>query len=324
MKEEYKEDKKMKKQNKKQAKKNAMFRKLRKYVKDKYDKEVTKKEKKLGRELDRKEKKKIIDHIINSVGIQAMASRTAVSVAFTGPKISTLALPEGKTPVKEENEKIEETPEVKEEVVAKEEVVKVENKKEINQEEKDKIEAVETEIDNIENGEEAKIWLKNLYLEKYYETAKKDGDISSLNINILNKNVENMYKTVNGEYITSIDKKEAAENILEKKGINYEPVLSGKVYMAINAEDGKIIDCANKINDEYHKVIVAEDYKGKKNTKKSTLVELGGITPTAFYLMDLYNQQDQYQEKYNKTNPILEIKINDAKRILKGRYSNTF
>ena len=66
------------------------------------------------------------------------------------------------------------------------------------------------------------------------------------------------------------------------------------------------------------------DYKGKKNTKKSTLVELGGITPTAFYLMDLYNQQDQYQEKYNKTNPILEIKINDAKRILKGRYSNTF
>ena len=24
------------------------------------------------------------------------------------------------------------------------------------------------------------------------------------------------------------------------------------------------------------------------------------------------------------TNPILEIKINDAKRILKGRYSNTF
>ena len=199
MKEEYKEDKKMKKQNKKQAKKNAMFRKLRKYVKDKYDKEVTKKEKKLGRELDRKEKKKIIDHIINSVGIQAMASRTAVSVAFTGPKISTLALPEGKTPVKEENEKIEETPEVKEEVVAKEEVVKVENKKEINQEEKDKIEAVETEIDNIENSEEAKIWLKNLYLEKYYETAKKDGDIPSLNINILNKNVENMYKTVNGD-----------------------------------------------------------------------------------------------------------------------------
>ena len=88
MKEEYKEDKKMKKQNKKQAKKNAMFRKLRKYVKDKYDKEVTKKEKKLGRELDRKEKKKIIDHIINSVGIQAMASRTAVSVALDG-KIST-------------------------------------------------------------------------------------------------------------------------------------------------------------------------------------------------------------------------------------------
>lgn len=323
MKEEYKEDKKMKKQNKKQAKKNAMFRKLRKYVKDKYDKEVTKKEKKLGRELDRKEKKKIIDHIINSVGIQAMASRTAVSVAFTGPKISTLALPEGKIPVKEEDKEIEEIPEVKEEVVA-EEVVKVENKKEINQEEKDKIEAVETEIDNIENSEEAKIWLKNLYLEKYYETSEKDGEMQPLNINILNKNVENMYKTINGEYVTSVDKKEAAESILEKKGIKYEPVLSGKVYMTINTEDGKIIDCANKINDEYHKVIVAEDYKGKKNTKKSTLVELGGITPTAFYLMDLYNQQDQYQEKYNKTNPILEIKINDAKRILKGRYSNTF
>lgn len=323
MKEEYKEDKKMKKQNKKQAKKNAMFRKLRKYVKDKYDKEIAKKEKKLGRELDRKEKKKIIDHIINSVGIQAMASRTAVSVAFTGPKISTLALPEGKIPVKEEDKEIEEIPEVKEEVVA-EEVVKVENKKEINQEEKDKIEAVETEIDNIENGEEAKIWLKNLYLEKYYESANKDGDIQSLNINILNKNVENMYKTINGEYVTFIDKKEAAESILEKKGIEYESVLSGKVYMAINTEDGKIIDCANKVNDEYHKVIVAEDYKGKKNTKKSILVELGGITPTAFYLMDLYNQQDQYQEKYNKTNPILEIKINDAKRILKGRYSNTF
>ena len=323
MKEEYKEDKKMKKQNKKQAKKNAMFRKLRKYVKDKYDKEVSKKEKKLGRELDRKEKKKIIDHIINSVGIQAMASRTAVSVAFTGPKISTLALPEGKIPVKEEDKEIEEIPEVKEEVVA-EEVVKVENKKEINQEEKDKIKAVETEIDNIENSEEAKIWLKNLYLEKYYESANKDEDIQLLNINILNKNVENMYKTINGEYVTSVDKKEAAESILEKKGIKYEPVLSGKVYMTINTEDGKIIDCANKINDEYHKVIVAEDYKGKKNTKKSTLVELGGITPTAFYLMDLYNQQDQYQEKYNKTNPILEIKINDAKRILKGRYSNTF
>lgn len=323
MKEEYKEDKKMKKQNKKQAKKNAMFRKLRKYVKDKYDKEVSKKEKKLGRELDRKEKKKIIDHIINSVGIQAMASRTAVSVAFTGPKISTLALPEGKIPVKEEDKKIEEIPEVKEEVVA-EEVVKVENKKEINQEEKDKIKTVETEIDNIENSEEAKIWLKNLYLEKYYESANKDEDIQLLNINILNKNVENMYKTINGEYVTSVDKKEAAESILEKKGIKYEPVLSGKVYMTINTEDGKIIDCANKINDEYHKVIVAEDYKGKKNTKKSTLVELGGITPTAFYLMDLYNQQDQYQEKYNKTNPILEIKINDAKRILKGRYSNTF
>ena len=323
MKEEYKEDKKMKKQNKKQAKKNAMFRKLRKYVKDKYDKEIAKKEKKLGRELDRKEKKKIIDHIINSVGIQAMASRTAVSVAFTGPKISTLALPEGKIPVKEEDKEIEEIPEVKEEVVA-EEVVKVENKKEINQEEKDKIEAVETEIDNIENSEEAKIWLKNLYLEKYYESANKDEDIQLLNINILNKNVENMYKTINGEYVTSVDKKEAAESILEKKGIKYEPVLSGKVYMTINTEDGKIIDCANKINDEYHKVIVAGDYKGKKNTKKSTLVELGGITPTAFYLMDLYNQQDQYQEKYNKTNPILEIKINDAKRILKGRYSNTF
>lgn len=323
MKEEYKEDKKMKKQNKKQAKKNAMFRKLRKYVKDKYDKEIAKKEKKLGRELDRKEKKKIIDHIINSVGIQAMASRTAVSVAFTGPKISTLALPEGKIPVKEEDKEIEEIPEVKEEVVA-EEVIKVENKKEINQEEKDKIEAVETEIDNIENSEEAKIWLKNLYLEKYYETSEKDGEMQPLNINILNKNVENMYKTINGEYVTSVDKKEAAESILEKKGIKYEPVLSGKVYMTINTEDGKIIDCANKINDEYHKVIVAEDYKGKKNTKKSTLVELGGITPTAFYLMDLYNQQDQYQEKYNKTNPILEIKINDAKRILKGRYSNTF
>lgn len=321
MKEEYKEDKKMKKQNKKQAKKNAMFRKLRKYVKDKYDKEVAKKEKKLGRELEKKEKKKIIDHIINSVGIQAMASRTAVSVAFTGPKISTLALPEGKAQVKEQTEKTEKTSEVKEEVV-----VKVENKKEpkINKEEKDKIEAVEAEIDNIENSEEAKIWLKNLYLEKYYESSEKDGEVQPLNINILNKNVESMYKTVNGEYITSIDKKEAAENILEKKGIKYEPVLSGKVYMAVNAEDGKIIDCANKINDEYHKVIVAENYKNKKNTEKSTLVKLGGITPTTFYLMDLYNQQDQYQEKYNKTNPILEIKINDAKRILKGRYSNTF
>lgn len=321
MKEEYKEDKKMKKQNKKQAKKNAMFRKLRKYVKDKYDKEVAKKEKRLGRELEKKEKKKIIDHIINSVGIQAMASRTAVSVAFTGPKILTLALPEGKAQVKEQTEKTEKTSEVKEEVV-----VKVENKKEpkINKEEKDKIEAVEAEIDNIENSEEAKIWLKNLYLEKYYESSEKDGEVQPLNINILNKNVENMYKTVNGEYITSIDKKEAAENILEKKGIKYEPVLSGKVYMAVNAEGGKIIDCANKINDEYHKVIVAENYKNKKNTEKSTLVKLGGITPTTFYLMDLYNQQDQYQEKYNKTNPILEIKINDAKRILKGRYSNTF
>ena len=49
--EEYKEDKKIKKQNKKQAKRNAMFRKLRKYVKEKYDKEIAKKEKKLGRTL---------------------------------------------------------------------------------------------------------------------------------------------------------------------------------------------------------------------------------------------------------------------------------
>ena len=62
--EEYKEDKKMKKQNKKQAKRNAMFRKLRKYVKEKYDKEIAKKEKKLGRTLEKKEKIKIVDGIV--------------------------------------------------------------------------------------------------------------------------------------------------------------------------------------------------------------------------------------------------------------------
>ena len=45
--EEYKEDKKMKKQNKKQAKRNAMFRKLRKYVKEKYDKEIEEEKQKL-------------------------------------------------------------------------------------------------------------------------------------------------------------------------------------------------------------------------------------------------------------------------------------
>ena len=76
------EDKKMKKQNKKQAKRNAMFRKLRKYVKEKYDKEIAKKEKKLGRTLEKKEKIKITilgngsNILVADKGIQGIVIKT--------------------------------------------------------------------------------------------------------------------------------------------------------------------------------------------------------------------------------------------------------
>ena len=133
--EEYKEDKKMKKQNKKQAKRNAMFRKLRKYVKEKYDKEIAKKEKKLGRTLEKKEKIKIVDGIVNSMGIQAMASRAAVASVFKGPKYDTiLALPEAKKvevpQVENSKKEIEEKEEIKENITEENEPEIIEESKE--------------------------------------------------------------------------------------------------------------------------------------------------------------------------------------------------
>ena len=58
--------------------------------------------------------------------------------------------------------------------------------------------------------------------------------------------------------------------------------------------------------------------------EKSVLVGMGGITPAAFYLMNLYNQQEEYQEENNKSSEFLELKIEDAKKILKSKYSNAF
>ena len=328
--EEYKEDKKMKKQNKKQAKKNAMFRKLRKYVKEKYDKEIAKKEKKLGRTLEKKEKIKIVDGIVNSMGIQAMASRAAVASVFKGPKYDTiLALPEAKkveVPQVENSKK--EIEEIKENITEENapEIIE-ESKEEIKEEvkEENKNGNLEKEIDNIGSIKDTQEWLKEVYVKKHEEiSGKTNNDLMPDAINIVNTRVAGMYKTFDGEYVTTVNKKEAAENILDEKGISYESVFSSKVYMAINEDDGTIIDCANKINDEYHKVLVAENYEKMSSDEKSVLVGMGGITPAAFYLMNLYNQQEEYQEENNKSSEFLELKIEDAKKILKSKYSNAF
>ena len=37
-----------------------------------------------------------------------------------------------------------------------------------------------------------------------------------------------------------------------------------------------------------------------------------------------YNQQEEYQEENNKSSEFLELKIEDAKKILKSKYSNAF
>ena len=164
-----------------------------------------------------------------------------------------------------------------------------------------------------------------MYVKKHEEiSGKTNNDLMPDAINIVNTRVAGMYKTFDGEYVTTVNKKEAAENILDEKGISYESVFSSKVYMAINEDDGTIIDCANKINDEYHKVLVAENYEKMSSDEKSVIVGMGGITPAAFYLMNLYNQQEEYQEENNKSSEFLELKIEDAKKILKSKYSNAF
>ena len=184
--EEYKEDKKMKKQNKKQAKRNAMFRKLRKYVKEKYDKEIAKKEKKLGRTLEKKEKIKIVDGIVNSMGIQAMASRAAVASVFKGPKYDTiLALPEAKKvevpQVENSKKEIEEKEEIKENITEENapEIIE-ESKEEIKEEVKEEMRS-QSEVFNtvMSQWDDSSNPLKNTFqikvknIEKINDTAKK-------------------------------------------------------------------------------------------------------------------------------------------------------
>ena len=201
--------------------------------------------------------------------------------------------------------------------------VEPETKEEVKEENKNG--NLEKEIDNIGSIKDTQEWLKEVYVKKHEEISEKpNNDLMPDAINIVNTRVAGMYKTFDGEYVTTVNKKEAAENILDEKGISYESVFSSKVYMAINEDDGTIIDCANKINDEYHKVLVAENYEKMSSDEKSVLVGMGGITPAAFYLMNLYNQQEEYQEENNKSSEFLELKIEDAKKILKSKYSNAF
>ena len=199
--EEYKEDKKMKKQNKKQAKRNAMFRKLRKYVKEKYDKEIAKKEKKLGRTLEKKEKIKIVDGIVNSMGIQAMASRAAVASVFKGPKYDTiLTLPEAKKvevpQVENSKKEIEEKEEIKENITEENapEIIE-ESKEEIKEEVKEEVK--DTYIDN--NPIKLGIFLSNnnyynkeVIEDTYYTNLTNWVDIGSFEVFLTDD------KTING------------------------------------------------------------------------------------------------------------------------------
>ena len=266
-------------------------------------------------------------NIFKTVATAIIGILLSTGVAFAGSKVVEKVW---KTPEKiqlssgdnEELTKIIE--ESKKENITEENVPEIieESKEEIKEEvkEENKNGNLEKEIDNIGSIKDIQEWLKEVYVKKHEEISEKpNNDLMPDAINIVNTRVAGMYKTFDGEYVTTVNKKEVAENILDEKGISYESVFSSKVYMAINEDDGTIIDCANKINDEYHKVLVAENYEKMSSDEKSVLVGMGGITPAAFYLMNLYNQQEEYQEENNKSSEFLELKIEDAKKILKSK-----
>ena len=67
-----------------------------------------------------------------------------------------------------------------------------------------------------------------------------------IKIEIRNKKVPAMYKTSDGQYVTTIESPVATEKMLAEKGITYEEVTGGSVYTVSIANNGTIMDCANK------------------------------------------------------------------------------
>lgn len=298
-----------KRKAKKQARKNSVFSKMRKHFNEKYDKKIKQKEKKLGRPLTNAEKKKIADNIANGVLIQLLATGASLVAVFSvGNKIiSQPALPEPEKVSTVETVKPEET--TKDATKDFREEMKVEIPE---------TEDPETEIDEIDSKEDTLRWLKDVYVDKYEEITGKEN-LSAYSIEILDKKVPAMYKTSDGQYITTIESPLAAEGILNQNGISYEEISGSSVYMVSIANNGTVIDCATKGVDGYHDVTIAEYYDEMKDSNNSVLAELGDITPKTFELMDLYSQLEE-----KPGNEFIENIISSTKENLKEKYKEVF
>lgn len=324
---------------KKQAKRNKVFEKMRSHVQSKYKKKVAEKEKKLGRPLTRAEKNKISNSIINGMGVQLVATSAAVVAAVSvGNKVLTqpaLPAPEKTSTVETttndqttaENVEIvknDEQAEISEKMQDAEKfrkglaVEKLENEEETLVKVPVTLEP-EAEIDEIDSKEDVLNWLKDAYIDKYEEVTGKE-DLSTSSIKIRNKKVPAMYKTSDGQYVTTIESPVATEKMLDEKGITYEEVTGGSVYMVSIANNGIIMDCANKEADGYHDVVVAEYYKEMQESKNSVLSELGDLTPKAFELYDYYGQL----EEKGGHNEFIENIIKQTKESLKEKYRGVF
>lgn len=307
-------------QAKKQAKRNKVFEKMRKHAQSKYKKKIAEKEKKLGRPLTRAEKKKISDGIINGMGIQLVAtSATVIAAISVGSKVATkIALPEPEKQSTVENVEEEKAPDPAEDF-RKDLVAET-----LKNAEETIIEVPETlnpeaEIDEINSKEDVLNWLKDAYIDKYEEITGKD-DLAVYSIEIQHKNVPAMYKTSDGQYVTTEESPMATEKMLDSKGISYEKYNADSVYKVCIANNGNIIDCAKKGVDGYHDVIVAEYYEEMKQSNNSVLSKMGDVTSKSFELYDYYIQL----EEKGGHNEFIENIIKQTKENLKEKYRAVF
>ena len=109
----------------------------------------------------------------------------------------------------------------------------------------------------------------------------------------------------------------ATEQMLDAKGLNYKQGVPGRVYMVSIANNGTVVDCADKDANGYHKVIVSEYYQEMEGSE-SVLAEMRDVLPKTFELIDLYKQLEDYQKENNKYNEFIGNKIENAKESLKG------
>lgn len=302
----------MEKNDRKREQQHKNVGKIKRYVQNKYKQKVFAKERKLGRKLTRQEKNEISDDIIKGLGIRVAASVLALGTAIgVGFKMAdTKALPEGKGQeiVSEDTNRGKG---FRESLVVELSEETQENTIEVPASD------IGIQIDNIESKDEALNWLKDLYIDKYEEVTGKDNNLTPASIEIKDKNVSAIYEVANGQYVTQLDSPMATEQMLDAKGLNYKQGVPGRVYMVSIANNGTVVDCADKDANGYHKVIVSEYYQEMEGSE-SVLAEMGDVLPKTFELIGLYKQLEDYQKENNKYNEFIGNKIENAKESLKG------